>query len=225
MNSISRRGRGRGSLSGWLVLGIGLLALMGLMFNGFLASYLWPFFIILPGLGIFNAVKQGGRGWAWLTIPATFITATGLVLLFTAVTGWWGSMAYLAGLIMPGSFGLGLAVYGDITRKEDVAKFGELFGKIGLGMTLLGAVFFELFLNINGLAGGITGIVIAVAMVLAGIFLLMRPRRSKPKAYKPSSLSKSYHSLADDALFDDDPLFHETPVTRETPVKSRSIRK
>src|SRR5688572_16479983 len=91
MNAISRRGRGRGSPMGWLVLGIGLLAVMGLVFNGFLASYLWPFFIILPGLGIFNAVKQGGRGWAWLTVPATFITATGLVLLFTAVTGWWAS--------------------------------------------------------------------------------------------------------------------------------------
>lgn len=219
MNAISRQGRGRGSPIGWLVLGIGLLAVMGLVFNGFLASYLWPFFIILPGLGIFNAVKQGGRGWAWLTVPATFITATGLVLLFTAVTGWWASMAYLSALIFPGSIGLGLAVYGDIARKEGVAKFGEFLGKVGLGLSMLGAVFFELFINLNGWAGGITGIVIAAAIVLAGIFLLTRPRRSKPKSYTPSALPKSYRPLAEDSLFDDDPLFHETPVNSRTTRK------
>ncbi len=219
MNAISRRGRRRGNPAGWLMLGIGLLAILGLFFNGILTSYLWPFFVILPGLGLFAAVKQGGRGWAWLTIPATFITATGLVLLFTAVTGWWASLTYLSALIVPGSFGLGLAVYGDIARKPEVAKFGELFGKIGLGLSMLGAVFFELFLNINGLAGGITGMVIAAAVVLAGIFLLMRPRRRKSKVYTPSSLPKSYGHLGDESLFDDDPLF------RETPVNSRTVRK
>lgn len=220
MNAISRRRQGRGSPAGWVVLGIGLLALMGLMFNGILTSYLWPFFIILPGLGIFNAVKQGGRGWAWLTVPATFITTTGLVLLFTAVTGWWASMAYLSALIIPGSIGLGLAVYGDISRKEGVAKVGEFLGKVGLGLTMLGAVFFELFLNLNGWAGGITGMVIGALIVLAGIFLLMRPRKTTPKAYRPiSSFPKSSRPLPEESLFDDDPLF------RETPVNSRTTRK
>jgi hypothetical protein len=219
MNAISRRRRGRGGPAGWLVLGIGLLAIMGLFFNGILTSYLWPFFVILPGLGLFAAVKQGGRGWAWLTVPATFITVSGLVLLFTAITGLWASLTYLSALVIPGSIGLGLAVYGDIARKEGTAKVGEFLGKVGLGLSLLGAVFFELFLNLNGWAGGITGMVIGALIVLAGIFLLARPRKSTPKAYRPlSSLPKSSRPLPEDSLFDDDPLF------RETPVNSRSTR-
>lgn len=215
MNAISRRRRGRGSPTGWLVLGVGLLAFLGLFFNGVLTSYLWPFFVIFPGLALFTAVKQGGRGWAWLTVPATFITVSGLVLLFTAITGWWVSLTYLSALVVPGSIGLGLAVYGDIARKISVAKFGEFLGKVGLGLSLMGAVFFELFLNVNGLAGGITGIVIAALVVLAGIFLLVRPRREKTKAYRvPTG-----QYLPDNSLFDDDPLFQETPVNSRTTRK------
>lgn len=186
MKSITRR-RTNGSPIGWLLVGVGALLLLGSMVTGFASSFLWPLFFVLPGLALFTAVKQFGRGWAWLTVPATMFMAMGGIFLFTSVTGWWHTMAYLWPLIFPGSFGLGMAVAGDIAHNEGVGKAGEIFGKIGLGLSILGAIFFEILVNFSGLASGFTGIAIAAVVIIAGLFLLFRPKKSSTKAYRPNS--------------------------------------
>jgi uncharacterized protein YjeT (DUF2065 family) len=68
----------------------------------------------------------------------------------------------------------------------------------------------------NGFATGFMGMALAAVVVLAGLFLLFRPRRGGARRYSatPSSLPGARRDLLDESLLDDDPLFRETPVRR-----------
>lgn len=81
-------------LIGILLVGLGAMFLLGQLFNINLISYLWPFFVIVPGLLFFVGMLLGGKQAGPLAIPGSIVTMTGLLLLYQSITGHWESWAY-----------------------------------------------------------------------------------------------------------------------------------
>ena len=114
--------------TGSLIAGAALIALGGLfLLNQFLHisiwRFLWPLFVLLPGVGMFAGVYSGGKQSAGLAVPASVVTAVGLILLFQSVTDHWESWAYAWALIFPTAVGLGMYIYG--ARGEDGDRAGR----------------------------------------------------------------------------------------------------
>jgi O-antigen/teichoic acid export membrane protein len=144
--------------------------------------FLWPVFVIGPGLAFFAGMLQGGKRVGGLAIPGSIFTTTGLLLFYQNLTGHWHSWAYAWALVAPTSVGVGLMIQGWWTGSPKLVREGRRVMAIGLTLFLVGAVFFELVLNISGFASGSVGqfglpillIVIGAAIVLRGT----RPRRT-----------------------------------------------
>src|SRR5436190_18105293 len=84
---------------GVVVLGI-LLITSGVVFllrPAFPAEwwyYGWSVFVLLPGLVLFLTMAVGGRAMAWLAVPASVVTMTGIILFFQNTFNAWQSWAY-----------------------------------------------------------------------------------------------------------------------------------
>lgn len=201
-----RRLRGSVNVAGLTVVGVGVLALLGWFMQDSIMYYLWPGIFWGPGLLLLAAVRRMGRGMAWLTVPALFSVSLGVVWLIAAFLGM-HTMLYTWPLILPGSLGLGLSVYGDLTRKRTPAEVGEWLGKIGLGLTVMGAAVVELLRNFDTLTTGVFGIGIALAIIVAGFLLFGRKGSGKSKRYN-AEYPASRPALSEDILLGD-PLFDE----------------
>ena len=158
-----------------VVVGLGCLAVQAA--GGWVWSFAWTLFIILPGLACLGALVLLGRGAAWLAVPGSVVTATGLLLLYQALTNLWQSWAYAWALVVPAALGLGLMLQGAYSGRPALRQAGRRLAALGLVIFLTGAVFFELVLNVSGLGGGAAGAVIGPALLIgAGAALLLRSR-------------------------------------------------
>ncbi|OGO09873.1 MAG: hypothetical protein A2Y93_14830 [Chloroflexi bacterium RBG_13_68_17] len=157
---------------GLALVAVGALLLVGQVLDIDLWGFVWPLFVLVPGVVLFVAMASGGASTAALAIPASIVTMTGLLLLYQSVTGHWESWAYAWSLIFPVSFGVGLIVAGRRSANESMRKAGEGMTRVGLIVFLVAGVFFELVLRISG---GATARVFWPAMlVLAGLIMIVR---------------------------------------------------
>ena len=152
---------------------LGCLALVDQIFNIHVGRYIWPFFIIVPGLLIFYSATRTeyGPGEPFAMLGA-MVTMVGLILLFQSLTGLWASWAYAWALVAPTSVGLGQLMYGAQSGQHNMTKSGTTLINIGLIMFFIGVIFFELILNISGF--GRNPILWAVVFIGAGIVVLLR---------------------------------------------------
>jgi hypothetical protein len=165
---------------GIILIALGCLALIDEIFDIHISRYIWPFFIIIPGLLIlFFAVKKDyGSGEPFAMLGA-MVTMVGLVLLLQSITGLWSSWAYAWALVAPTSVGLGQLLYGAQNRDDNMIRSGRSLVNIGLIMFFAGIVFFELILNLSGF--GRNPVVWAAVFISAGVIVLIRgflPQRS-----------------------------------------------
>jgi hypothetical protein len=158
------------SLIGAGLIGLGILFLLGEIIDIRLGIFLWPFFIIVPGLVFFYFMVQGGKKAAALAIPGSIITATGLLLLYQSVTNHWESWAYAWALIIPTSLGIGFYISGIWGENEAMRQTGQGFIKVGLIMLVLGGMFFEMILNIGGTRPN--RVVWPALLIIAGIYMV-----------------------------------------------------
>ncbi|MCC7352492.1 MAG: hypothetical protein IT330_01950 [Anaerolineae bacterium] len=158
-------------LGGILVL-LGIVFLVGQVFSISLGDYLWPFFIIVPGvlLFIFALSLAGGAGEGF-AILGSIVTMVGLILFYQNTTGHWESWAYAWALIAPTSIGLGQIAYGTLKGRGEMVKNGTRVAAVGLGIFLVGGFFFELILGIGGL--GLGGLGWPLLLIGLGILLLV----------------------------------------------------
>jgi hypothetical protein len=142
-------------------------------------SVLWPLIILIPGLAFFAAMLQGGPGAGAFAIPGSIITITGALLLYQNATGHWQSWAYAWALIAPTGVGVGLVIQGNWSSSPRLVREGRRLIAIGFTLFVVGAIFFELIVNISGFANGLPGqLILPVLLILAGAyFLLAGPRR------------------------------------------------
>ena len=208
-NSLVSKSKGNRGV-GLGLLGLGLFFLLATIFGGVM-SLTWPFFVLAPGLFLFYMVRHFGKKAAGLVIPASIISMVGLLLFYQNLTNHWESWAYAWSLVVPTALGIGISVYGDLNRDEKTIERGENIAKVGLGMFFAGLVFFELLLNLGGLA-----IPLAILFVIAGIYMTRRKKKMKGVSFS------SFRDKAVDQLYDEPP-FVETPIfeTEQERVRPR----
>ena len=187
---------------GLALVGLGLFFLIGTILGGVI-NLMWPMFVLGPGLLLFYLVRVLGKKAAGLSIPATMISTVGLLLFYQNFTNHWESWAYAWALVMPTALGVGISIYGDLKKNDKTIERGEKLAKFGLGIFAVGAVFFELLLNLGGFA-----IPLAVLLVIAGIYLTRR--KKKVEGINISSLrDKAVDRLDDGSRYVETPVFEK----------------
>jgi hypothetical protein len=182
MNQTPRNQR---SNVGYLVLGLVLIGIGGLWLLGVLTGidfghYLWPFFLIVPGvLLLFMAVTVRSRAGPGLMIAGAVITMIGLLLLFQNVTGLWASWAYAWALVGPTAVGAGLVADGARRNRPEQVKGGRRLLFTGLILFFAFGVFFELIIGVSGLR--FRGWALGLLLMAGGLALLFTALRPRPK--------------------------------------------
>jgi hypothetical protein len=113
-------------------------------------QYVWPLFIIAPGLLLIGLNATRETSTPSLTIAGSVVTMVGLILLYQNVSGHWESWAYAWTLIAPTSIGIGLYIQGVWAPDERAREQGKRQVAVGLLMFALFASFFEIVLNVSG---------------------------------------------------------------------------
>jgi hypothetical protein len=157
---------------GSILILLGIVFLVGQVFNISLGDYLWPFFIIVPGvlLFIFALSLAGGTGEGF-AILGSIVTMVGLILFYQNTTGHWESWAYAWALIAPTAIGLGQMTYGLLKGRGEMVRSGSRAAAVGLGIFLVGGFFFELILGISGF--GLGGLGWPLLLIGLGVLLLV----------------------------------------------------
>lgn len=200
---MARRSRGRRGASALLLLA-GSFLLLGLAVIFGFTALLGPLLMMLPSFVLFYLVKQF-KSARILTIPATMLLTVGLLLLAGNLTGYWAALSFGWALVFPGAFGLGLSVYGELTRNQTADRWGETMAKVGVGIFLIGIVLNALF-GLGGLLTGLLGTALLPLLVVGGLlYLFYRNRRSKRHALPNSR----YESLDDGSSRLDPSLWQE----------------
>ncbi len=160
---------------------LGILALVGQFLQLNIGAFVWPFFVIVPGVLIFLfAVAADVPLSEPFAMVSGMVTMVGLVLLYQSVTGHWTSWAYVWALITPTGIGLAEMLYGWSKGRESAVRTGSTLVNIGLIMFLVGLVFFELILNISGLGLDFVGwpilfIGLGLLALIRGLLVARRP--------------------------------------------------
>ena len=119
-------------------------------------------------LGLFVNREQG------MVIGGTVVTTVGLVLLYQNTTGRWESWAYAWALVGPAASGLGMVLWG--IRSADPAEIRNgtwaLLG--GLGIFLVGFLFFEGVIGISGEPLPLPDWVLPAVVIAIGVVVLAR---------------------------------------------------
>jgi hypothetical protein len=188
---MGRSGTSRGGLlvgALLIVLGAGALAVRetGLEIG-------WPAWVILPGLALLLvAFAVPGPGGSGLAVVGGIVTAVGAVLAVQDATGTYASWAYAWALVAPGGVGAGLLLYGALTRRGDIAWRGLASLLTGIVLFLVGFLFFEGVLQLDGSRfGNLTDVTIPIvimgigAAILVGAFVPGPWRRRSWPASRP----------------------------------------
>ena len=158
---------------GVALLLIGVLLFVGQIFDIGIDDVGWPAIVIGIGvvilvLGLFVNREQG------MVIGGTVVTTVGLVLLYQNTTGRWESWAYAWALVGPAASGLGMVLWG--IRSADPAEIRNgtwaLLG--GLGIFLVGFLFFEGVIGISGEPLPLPEWVLPAVVIAIGVVVLAR---------------------------------------------------
>lgn len=173
-NKVDSKGFRPGNVMlGGVLLLLGVIFLIGELFNIRIGHFVWPFFIIGPGVFLFLLSlvfdDETGKG---VSAVSGLVTMVGLVLFYQNVTGHWASWSYAWALVAPTSIGLGMFMYGLFKGKPAIRKEGWDVTKVGLVIFLVAAVFFELIIGLSGFGFGRFGW--PVLLIALGVFLLFR---------------------------------------------------
>lgn len=161
-----------------LVLGIVFLVMevADIRITGRFWEFIWPFFVIVPGaLLLFVVTKEGGKMAEAAAVIGGIITMTGLLLFYQNITDHWESWAYAWALTLPGGVAVGQIVDGVLNNKPETKSSGQKLMKISLIMFAVGAVFFEVVLDISGYFrhSGLGKIALPGILIGLGLLLLM----------------------------------------------------
>lgn len=162
---------------GGLILGFVLILLGGaaLLVQVGGLSIGWPIWIIVPGVAlVLGAVAVGGTGGSGMATAGGIVTMVGVVLAVQEAADLYQTWAYAWALVAPGGVGVGLTVYGLLTRRGDDLRsgLGALF--VGVVIFLVGFLFFEGVIGLSGERfGNLADIAVPLALVVIGVVVLV----------------------------------------------------
>jgi hypothetical protein len=171
-----RRWRGGETTLGGLLLLLGIVVLLGQALELELGEVGWPFFVILPGLGLLGlGLATPGRLGEVLATVGGVVTMVGLVLLVQNATDRFETWAYAWALVFLVGAGIGRWLVGVVRGRGDLAASGGWLIGAGLVAFLGLAVFFEVVVGLSGHRNlAASRYVLAALLILAGLVLLGR---------------------------------------------------
>jgi hypothetical protein len=176
-NEAKRQWRGGETVLGGLLVLLGILVLAGQAVDVDVGEVGWPFFVIVPGLGLLGlGLTAAGRLGEVLAMVGGVISVNGLVLLVQNATDRFETWAYAWTLVFLVGPGIGRWLVGAVRGRGDLAASGGWLIGVGLAGFLSLAVVFEVIIGIGGRGlGGATGRYgLAALLILAGLVLLSR---------------------------------------------------
>jgi hypothetical protein len=171
---------------GLILLGILFLfgRLVGDLFDFDIGHYAWPFFIITPGVLLFViSFAFERKAGVTLAIFGGLLATVGTILLVQNTFDVYATWSYAWALVAPTSIGLSKLVYGTLRGLGDEVKSGLKLTKVGLGIFVGAAFFFELVIGISGFRFGRAwycwpGLLIGLGILV--LFSSFLSRRNKP---------------------------------------------
>jgi hypothetical protein len=160
-----------------VLIGLGILFLLGQIFQFSFWGTIWPFFVIVPGAAFLYAAVNGDRKSTGLIFPGAIITGTGVILLYQNITGHWESWAY-AWILYPVFVGLALMFEGGRKDNPNTYKTGRGMVYWGGLAFLLVAALFEL--TIFNRSGFLSNILLPLLLIGAGAVMLFRGNLNLP---------------------------------------------
>jgi hypothetical protein len=163
------------ALGGLLVL-LGILVLLGQALELDMGEVGWPFFVIVPGLGLLGlGLASVGRLGEVLATVGGVVTMAGLVLLVQNATDQFDTWAYAWTLVFLVGGGIGRWLLGATRGRGELAASGAWLISAGLVGFLGLAVFFEVVVGLGGHRNGAASrYALAAVLILAGLVLLGR---------------------------------------------------
>lgn len=165
-----RREGHNGMVGGAIMVALGVVFLSQHLISFTGLGFPWPLFILGPGLLLFGLMVAGGRGVAGLAVPASILTALGLLFFFQSAFDYFESWAY-AWALLPTAGGVGTALAGLWAGNPQLARNGARAAAVGFTIFLAFGAFFELLIFRRGAIGGHAW---TIALLLVGGFLLLR---------------------------------------------------
>ena len=158
---------------GVALLLVGLALLAGQLFDIGIDDVGWPAIaigigVVILALGLFVNREVG------MVIGGTVITTLGLVLLYQNSTGRWETWAYAWALVGPAASGLGMMLWGFRTGNATDIRNGTWAMLGGLGLFVVGFLFFEGVIGIGGDRLPLPEWVLPVAVIAIGVVILAR---------------------------------------------------
>jgi hypothetical protein len=163
------------SLIPWLLIGGGVVLLLARMFDVHLIDFLWPGFIIIPGLLLmypaYKSTADETSGWSFLAVPGTMIVATGVLLFIMNLFNHFEAWAYVWPMI-PAAAAAGVLYFtrydGNSRLEQRAHKFIRVMVMLMVGL----AFFFEIvvFENFNPL--------MSLGLIFFGLYLLVQDRKA-----------------------------------------------
>jgi hypothetical protein len=158
---------------GVALLLIGVLLFVGQLFDIGIDEVGWPAIVIGIGvvilvLGLFVNREQG------MVVGGTVVTTVGLVLLYQNTTGRWETWAYAWALVGPAASGLGMVLWGIRTADPAEIRNGTWALLGGLGIFLVGFLFFEGVIGISGEPLPLPEWMLPAVVIAIGVVVLAR---------------------------------------------------
>jgi hypothetical protein len=174
-----RRWLGWETALGGLLLLLGIVVLLGQVLEVELGRVGWPFFVIIPGLGLLGlGLAAAGRLGEVLATVGGVVTMAGLVLGVQNATDRFDTWAYAWTLVVLAGAGVGRWLVGVVRGRGDLAASGGWLIAAGLIAFVVLAVFFEVVVGIGGRGGALSGSAgrygLAALLIVAGLVLLGR---------------------------------------------------
>jgi hypothetical protein len=171
-----RRWLGWETALGGLLLLLGIVVLLGQALEVELGRVGWPFFVIVPGLGLLGlGLAAAGRPGEVLAMVGGVVTMAGLVLGVQNATDRFDTWAYAWALVVLAGAGVGRWLVGVVHSRPELAASGGWLIAGGLVAFVVFAVFFEVVIGIGGRPVGSAGRYgLAALLILAGLVLLGR---------------------------------------------------
>lgn len=163
------------------IIGAGVVMLVANLFWAHPIDFLWPGFVILPGLLLLwpsqqsTAVRQ--HPLSFLAVPGAILTTVGLLLFAMNLTNHFEAWAYSWPLI-PISVAAGLMYMKRFDPEHKIHENGRKFIRV-MSLILIGfALFFEVIIF------GSLQPWIPVALIGYGAYMLLRSRKQPVKSYQ-----------------------------------------
>lgn len=148
----------------FILVGIFLIIQRTFLFDINLWNFIWPFFLIIPGITIHYNYFSKNRGTKNLILGG-ILTVYGFYFLFSILTNW--RYVEYTNFIYP--LGVGIGFFEDFAFEKHKNSF--------VISAVLIAVSIYMFLKSLNLYYGIEQYVLPIAFILLGIYILIKSRR------------------------------------------------